>query len=27
VDLTKKDAFEAAMASFKDALEQFEALM
>ena len=26
-DLTKKDAFEAAMASFKDALEQFEALM
>ena len=27
VDLTKKDAFEAAMASFKNALEQFEALM
>ena len=27
VDLTKKDAFEAAMASFKDALTQFEALM
>ena len=27
VDLTKKDAFDAAMASFKDALEQFEALM
>ena len=27
VDLTKKDAFEAAMASFKDALEQFEELM
>ena len=27
VDLTKKDAFEAAMASFKDALVQFEALM
>ena len=27
VDLTKKDAFDAAMASFKNALEQFEALM
>ena len=27
VDLTKKDAFEAAMASFKDALVQFEELM
>ena len=27
VDLTKKDAFNAAMASFKDALVQFEALM
>ena len=27
VDLTRSDAFDAAMASFKDALEQFEALM
>ena len=27
VDLTKRDAFDAAMASFKNALEQFEALM
>ena len=27
VDLTKRDAFDAAMASFKSALEQFEALM
>ena len=27
VDLTRPDAFDAAMASFKDALEQFEALM